>query len=82
MEDINEKTLGIEPTKEPTLEDKLISKMSNSEEPLDALQLSRAIFGPKAAKKKVNPTLYHMLNKGIISKLDPIKGQKPRWELK
>ncbi len=89
MTDISEKILDSndksenksENKSELSLEDKLIKEITNAEEPLDALQLSRVIFGSKATRKKVNPTLYRMLSKKTIVKLDPIKGMKPRWDL-
>lgn len=47
----------------------------------DALEIARAVVGPKAYRKAANPTLYRMERSGKLQKHPPIKGMKPRWGL-
>lgn len=48
---------------------------------MDALQISRAIFGKGGRRALVNPTLYRLFSQNEVSKYPPIKGMKPRWGL-
>ena len=48
---------------------------------IPTLQISKALYGPKATAKNVNPLLYGLEKKGLIKKIAEANGAKPRWSL-
>ncbi len=55
------------------------SNMAGPSDSLSALQIAKTIFGPKATKKDVNPTLYAMQEKGKLCQVADQVGI--RWKL-
>ena len=66
-------------TKPEDLWEAILNLLAASDDPMDALKISKAIFGPKGTKKQVNPHLYKLLGKKKLEKLAPTTGQRPRW---
>ena len=45
------------------------------------IEIAKAVNGPEARCKSVNPTLYAMQNSGMITKTAEENGANPRWRL-
>ncbi len=48
-----------------SLEDKIIKALEDSR--LDTLTISKKVIGPSAVKSQVNPTLYSMEKRGLVT---------------
>jgi hypothetical protein len=63
------------------LRTRLVELVCQSTQSVPTLTLARAIYGPQATRKLVNPALYSLERKGVIRKVAEENGTNPRWIL-
>lgn len=59
------------------LERTILNVLEQFAAPASARDIAESIYGERC-RRKVNPTLYRLLNQGKVTKVD---GQPPLWEL-
>jgi hypothetical protein len=62
-------------------ENKVINYLSERNEPVPTLEISRYVHGKTATRKDINPLLYKMEREKIIVKTAEPDGTNPRWSL-
>lgn len=63
------------------LKTRLVELVRQSSQPVLTLTLARAIYGPTATRKMVNPALYALERKGLLHKMAEENGTNPKWIL-
>jgi hypothetical protein len=63
------------------LRTRLVEHVRQSTQPVPTLALARAVYGPQATRKMVNPALYSLERKGVLRKVAEDNGTNPRWVL-
>jgi hypothetical protein len=66
---------------EEELKTRLVDLVRASTAPVPTLTLARAVYGPTATRKLVNPALYSLERKGVLRKVAEDNGTNPRWLL-
>lgn len=61
------------------LKTQLLGILRRSRQPVPTLELARAVYGPSASKRMVNPSLYSLLSQGRVSKITDIGDVNPHW---
>lgn len=63
------------------VEEKLLLFLAEADEPIPTLKIARALFGPSATRKTINPILYKMEKRHLIVKTCEKDGTKPHWTI-
>lgn len=63
------------------LENNILEYLGSRSDPTSPLDIAKAVIGPDARKKDVNPTLYKLLKENRVTKSSTETGAKPRWAL-
>jgi hypothetical protein len=59
----------------------VVTYLQSQEQPASTLQVAKAVFGPSASCKQVNPLLYQLLKQGVATKTSESNGTNPRWAM-
>lgn len=59
----------------------IISFLTEREEEVPTLEISKAVFGKGATKKMINKHLYALERAGQVKKIAEEDGTKPRWKV-
>lgn len=62
-------------------QDKVIEFLKSEGSLVPTLKIAKAIHGPKATCKLINPLLYTMMSKGIVAKEAGDNGKNPHWKI-
>jgi len=59
----------------------ILDYLEGKNDPVRTIDIAKQVYGPKATKKSINPSLYRLQKEGKIVKIAEENGANPRWKL-